>query len=168
MAVLDTPRLRLRPPQESDLDAFVEIHEDPEVLKYLNTLGGSAGRAAGWRIIAMLIGHWHLRGYGQWTVLDRETGEVIGRVGLWYPDGWPGVELGWLIRRSCWNRGYATEAGRAVIDFAFDHPELNHLISMIRADNTRSIRVAEKLGQTFERRETVKGDDVLVYGIRRS
>ena len=134
----------------------------------LNTLGESAGRAAGWRNIALILGHWQLRGYGQWTVVEKATGDVVGRVGLWYPEGWPGVELGWLIRRSCWNRGFATEACGAAIEFAFGACGLPHIISMIRIDNTRSVRVAEKLGLTLERTLVVKGGDVLVYGMRPS
>lgn len=167
MAVLETERLELRIPQERDLDAYVDIHEDPQVLQYLNTLGVSAGRAAGWRSIALLIGHWQLRGYGHWTVVERASGDVIGRVGLWYPEGWPGVELGWIIRRSRWNEGFATEAARAAIDFAFGPARLTHLISMIRTDNARSIRVADKLGLTIERTLSLKEGDTLVYGIRR-
>jgi RimJ/RimL family protein N-acetyltransferase len=168
MADLDTPRLLLRLPEERDLDAFVEIHEDPEVLQYLHTMGDAAGRAAGWRTLAMILGHWQLRGFGQWTVVERSTGDVIGRVGLWSPEGRPAVELGWLIRRSHWNRGFATEAGLAAIDFGFGRCRLTHLTSSIRSDNHRSIRVAEKLGQSLERREPAdEGGETLVYGIRK-
>jgi RimJ/RimL family protein N-acetyltransferase len=167
MAVLETARLLMRPPEGRDLDAFVEIHEDPEVLQYLSSIGPSEGRIAGWRMIAMLIGHWTLRGYGHWTVIEKSTGEVVGRVGLWFPEGWPGIELGWIISRSRWDRGYATEAARAAMRFGFEAAGLDHLISMIAADNVRSVRVAEKIGETLERREVIDGVDTLVYGIRR-
>lgn len=166
--VVETPRLLLRPPEGRDLDAFVDIHEDPEVLKYLRSIGNSEGRVAGWRLIAILIGHWELRGYGHWTVVEKATSHVVGRVGLWYPEGWPGVELGWIIRRSRWNRGYATEAARAALDFGFNTAGLTHIISMIAADNPRSIRVAEKIGETFRRRENVDGVDTLIYGCSRT
>ena len=86
----ETPRLLLRPPHASDLDAFVEIHEDPEVMRYMTLVGPLSGRVAGWRMLAMLIGHWQLRGYGQWTVLEKAGRQVIGRVGL--------VESGRLAR----------------------------------------------------------------------
>jgi RimJ/RimL family protein N-acetyltransferase len=150
-----------------DLEPFVEIHEDPEVLHYLRSIGNSEGRIAGWRLIAILIGHWTLRGYGHWTVVEKSSNLIVGRVGLWYPEGWPGVELGWLIRRSHWNQGLATEASQAALTFAFETVGLDHVISMIAADNPRSIRVAEKLGQTLERRETIADVDTLVYGITR-
>ena len=163
----ETPRLLLRPPHASDLDAFVDIHEDPEVIRYLTPLGQSAGRSAGWRMLALLIGHWQLRGYGQWTVLEKSTREVIGRVGLWNPEGWPGLEVGWVIRRSRWGNGFATEAAREAVRFAFEDVRADHLISLIRPDNARSIRVAEKIGETFERTHLMDGTALHVYGLHR-
>jgi RimJ/RimL family protein N-acetyltransferase len=167
MPALETPRLLLRPPESQDLDAFVEIHEDPEVLKYLTTLGQASGRAAGWRVIAMLLGHWQLRGYGQWTVVEKATNQIIGRVGPWHPEGWPGIELGWIIRRSHWNLGFATEAARAARDHAFSVIDTPQLISMIHPDNAASIRVAEKLGATLGRRDAFAGAAVLIYEFSR-
>jgi RimJ/RimL family protein N-acetyltransferase len=67
----------------------------------------------------MFVGHWHLRGYVQWTIVERTTGDVIGRVGLWYPEGWPDIDLGWIIRRSRWGHGFATEATRAALAWAW-------------------------------------------------
>ena len=163
----ETPRLQMRPPIAEDLDPYVEIHEDPEVLGSLGAIGPTTGRVGGWRMLALMLGHWHLRGYGQWTVVEKGTGDVVGRVGLWHPEGWPGVELGWLIRRSRWGRGYATEAAREALRFAFDVVEADHVISMIQPTNTRSIRLAEKLGESLEDRRLVNGQAMLVYGISR-
>jgi RimJ/RimL family protein N-acetyltransferase len=168
MVTRETPRLVLRPPDASDLEAFVEIHEDPEVIRHITIVGQPNGRPSAWRLLALMLGHWHLRGYGQWAVVEKATRHVIGRVGLWNPEGWPGVEVGWVIRRSRWGNGFATEAARESIRFAFDEVGADHLISIIRPDNARSIRVAEKIGETLERTETIDGVASLVYGIRRS
>lgn len=164
----ETDRLLLRPPVAADLDPFVEIHEHPEVRQFAVALGQASGRSAAWRMLALLIGHWHLRGYGQWTVIEKSTRDVVGRVGLWHPEGWPGLEIGWVIRRSCWNRGFATEAAAAARDFAFQHVGATHVISMIRSDNHRSIRVAEKIGETLEGTHVLEGAEVLVYGMKRT
>jgi RimJ/RimL family protein N-acetyltransferase len=115
----------------------------------------------------MLVGHWHLRGYGHWTVVEKATGEVIGRVGLWYPEGWPGIDLGWIVRRSRWGHGFATEATRAALDWAWEHVDTDHIISFIEPDNTRAVRVAEKVGMTYERSDVLNGMGVQVYGIHR-
>jgi RimJ/RimL family protein N-acetyltransferase len=164
---VDTARLLLRPPQAADAAPLLEIHQDPAVVKYVLFGTTQAGITGAWRSVAMMIGHWHLRGYGQWTVVERESGDVIGRVGLWYPEGWPGLELGWIIRRERWGCGFATEAAEAALVWTWDHVATDHVISIIQPDNHRSIRVAEKIGETPERREVVNGVESVVYGIRR-
>ena len=135
-------------------------------MRYMTIVGPSTGRIAGWRMLAMLIGHWQLRGYGQWTVIEKRSREVVGRVGLWQPEGWPGLEVGWVIRRTRWGHGFATEAAHEAIRFAFEDLRANHLISLIRPDNARSIRVAEKIGATFERTHVMDGTALHVYGVR--
>jgi RimJ/RimL family protein N-acetyltransferase len=168
MVTIDTPRLRLRSPEESDAVPFLEIHQDPEAAKYVLSGNPAVGPTTAWRVIAMLIGHWHLRGYGQWTVIERATEQVVGRVGLWNPEGWPGIELGWIIRRSRWNNGFATEAASAALEWAWANVKTDHIISMIQPGNTRSIRVAEKIGQTFESLNDLHGERVLIYGVHRT
>ncbi len=157
----------MRPPRHEDLDAFIAIHTDPDVIRHL-TLQGEPGRSGAWRMLALLVGHWQLRGYGHWTVVEKASGLVVGRVGLWNPEGWPGLEVGWVIRRSHWNRGYATEAARDAIGFAFDVVGADHVISLIAPDNHRSIRIAEKIGERFERVMPHQDRDVLVYGAARA
>ena len=109
----------------------------------------------------MMLGHWQLRGYGQWTVIEKRTGEMIERVGLWHPEGWLGIDLGWIIRRSRWNNGFATDAARAALDWAWDHVATDHIISLIQPGNAPSIRVAEKIGERFERNDSMNGGDVI-------
>ncbi len=69
--------------------------------------------------MAMFVGHWSLRGYGLWAAEERATGEFVGRIGLWNPEGWPGLEVGWLLDCACWGRGLATEGARAALAYAF-------------------------------------------------
>ena len=82
-----TPRLLLRTPRLSDLDGWAEFSADAQAMRFL---GGPVAREQVWRHIALLIGHWHLRGYGQWVLERREDGRFVGRAGLWRPEGWPG------------------------------------------------------------------------------
>jgi RimJ/RimL family protein N-acetyltransferase len=85
---------------------------------------------------------------------------------LWNEAGGPGLELGWLIRRSSWGRGFATEASQAALDWTRQHLDVDHLISVIHAENLQSIRIAEKLGMHVEKTEVVDGAEMLTYGIR--
>jgi RimJ/RimL family protein N-acetyltransferase len=147
---LETTRLVLRPIAEADLDGFAAMYGDPEVMRHMGD-GRPLTRAATWRTMALFLGHWALRGYGQWALVEKATGRLVGRAGLWNPDGWPGLEVGWLLDRPAWGRGFATEAGRAALAWAFEVLGARRVISVIAPDNVRSIRVAERLGETFER-----------------
>jgi RimJ/RimL family protein N-acetyltransferase len=158
---LITERLELRPWREDDLNEYAAIVSDPEVGRYV---GGSQDRATAWRQIAIFIGHRELRGWTSSAVVERASGQLLGRGGLWQPEGWPGVEVGWILGRSAWGRGYASELGLAVRDYAFGQLGIPHLISVIDPDNVASIRVAEKIGATFERKYDLGGTPCLIYG----
>jgi len=167
VVTLETDRLRLRMFRQDDLDAYAAICADAEVMRYLGD-GKALSRADAWRQIAMILGHWSLRGYGLWAVEERATGSLVGRIGLFEPEGWPGFELGWMLRRASWGKGYAIEGARRALAHAFTEMGRDHLISLIRPANQPSIRVAEKLGETLESRTELFGHDVLVYGIARA
>ena len=92
---------------------------------------------------------------------------MVGRVGLFNPEGWPGIELGWLIRHSHWGRGYATESASAALDWAWRNVDTDHIISMIAPDNVASIRIATKIGERFERELVMDGITRHVFGVHR-
>lgn len=157
-AAIDTERLLLRLPCEADAEALLDIHRDADVRQSLQVPPEAVNVTMAWRSVAMMIGHWQLRGYGQWTVIERATGETVGRVGLWHPAGWPGVELGWVIRRDRWGQGLATEAAAAALTWAWRHVGTDLIISLIQPGNMRSVRVAEKIGARHE-------DAIIVGGV---
>jgi RimJ/RimL family protein N-acetyltransferase len=162
---LRTERLVLRGWRDSDLDAWAAIAADAEVMRWVGDPEGM-DREQAWRHMAYLAGHWELRGFGPWAVAERAAGELVGRIGPYRPEGWPGLELGWLVARSRWGRGYAVEAGRATMSWAREALGATRLISLIADDNRRSQRVAEKLGMTLAGRATVHGvHDLRVFGV---
>jgi len=163
---LSSQRLTLRGFTAADLDALAPIYADPEVSRYIGD-GTPADRAATWRALAGMLGHWQLRGYGEWALIEQATGRLIGRAGLYNPEGWPGLEAGWLLARDRWGCGFATEAGHAILAYAFTQLGADHVISLIRPANTASIRVAQRLGERLERELNLRGQPVLVYGINR-
>jgi RimJ/RimL family protein N-acetyltransferase len=161
---LRTERLLLRAFRADDFEPFAAIVSDPEVVRYLDD-GEPISREECWRGIALFIGHWHLRGYGWWAVEHRHTGEFLGRIGLYNPEGWPGIEIGWLLAQHAWGTGLATEGAAAALTYAFDILHVNHIISLIDPRNTRSIRVAQKLGETYEHHIQHTNRNLAVYGI---
>ncbi|MEL6165568.1 MAG: GNAT family N-acetyltransferase [Cyanobacteria bacterium J06641_2] len=164
--ILKTQRLILREFRESDLDDYAQMSADAEVMRYIGT-GKILSREESWRSMAAIMGHWHFRGYGLWAVEEQKSGEMIGRIGCWKPEGWIGLEIGWCLRKAFWGNGFATEAGLASMDFAFNKLEQSHVISLIHPDNLASIKVAEKLGEKFEKEIEILGKKALVYRINR-
>jgi RimJ/RimL family protein N-acetyltransferase len=110
-----------------------------------------------------MLGHWLMRGYGMWAVEERSTGSMVGRVGFIDPEGWPGFELGWMIDRSRWGRGYAPEAADVALRFARDVLRRERVISLIRPANAASIRVAEKIGLRRDGSLQLLEQEALVY-----
>jgi ribosomal-protein-alanine N-acetyltransferase len=145
-----TERLQLVALEERHFDAFAALHAEPETMRHIGD-GRPLDRVAAWLHLAMLLGHWQLRGYGVWAVETRDTAKLIGRVGLLHPQGWPDAELNWMIAPALRGRGFATEAARAALDFAFDTIGLTRAVSLVRPENTASRRVAAKLGAVPDR-----------------
>jgi RimJ/RimL family protein N-acetyltransferase len=102
------------------------------------------------------------------AVEEKATGSFVGRVGLHHPEGWPEPEIGWMLVRPVWGRGYAYEAANAAVRVAFDSLAWNRAVSLIAPDNARSIAVAERLGERFECELTVRGHQVALYAMEAS
>jgi RimJ/RimL family protein N-acetyltransferase len=133
----------MRPLRIEDFDAYADYVGDDAAYHYL---GGAQPRSVAWRGFMTIAGAWHLQGFSMFSVIHKTTGDWIGRVGPWMPDGWPGPEVGWGIVRRCWNQGYATEAAAASIDWAFENLGWDRVIHPIDPENEASRAVARKLG----------------------
>jgi RimJ/RimL family protein N-acetyltransferase len=140
---LETPRLILRPPHRDDLDAWAAMMLDEPAARFI---GGVMPRATSWRALMTMIGAWHAHGFAMFSVIEKDTGRWVGRLGPWMPEGWPGPEIGWSLVRECWGRGYATEGATAAADWAFDHLGWDRMIHSIHPDNVASQAVARRLG----------------------
>jgi RimJ/RimL family protein N-acetyltransferase len=162
---LETDRLILRMWRNDDFEPYLELCSDPEVMRFLG--GKALDRYECWRHMGFMVGHWHLLGFGPWAVEEKATGDFVGRVGFLQPEGWPGFELGWTLSRKFWGRGYASEAARRALDYAFNEMDRDHVISLIDPLNTNSIKVAERLGEKVEGKTELFGHEVLIYGIDR-
>lgn len=143
---LETERLVLRAPAEGDFAAEAEFYAS-DASKFV---GGPKRPDETWRTLAMLLGHWHMRGYGFWAIDEKETGAYVGRAGLWFPEGWPEPEIGWTLMNHATGKGYATEAALAARAYAYDVLGWATAISLIDPANAGSIAVAERLGAEFD------------------
>lgn len=144
---LETNRLVLRPMLESDFDSLHRIFTDTKVMASFDHPPFTREQMERW--LNRNLDHQDEFGYGLFSVILKETGELIGDCGLEQMEDMGGAELGYDFRSEFWNQGYATEAATAVRDYAFDVLKLPQLISLIRAGNLASKCVAEKVGMTF-------------------
>ncbi len=140
---LITERLILRPPVAEDFDPYVRLMADEATARYI---GGVQPRAVAWRGFMSVAGSWAINGYSFFTVVEKVTGQWVGRVGPWQPEGWPGTEVGWGLGAAFQGKGYATEAATAAIDWAFDHLGWTEVIHSIDPANLASQAVAARLG----------------------
>jgi ribosomal-protein-alanine N-acetyltransferase len=146
---LRTQRLRLRRWREADREPWAALNADPVVMEhYPATLSRVESDAAFDRNEARFDEH----GFGHWAVEVVATGRVAGSVGLWAPDFQahftPAVEVGWRLAREAWGRGYASEAARAALGFAFTALGLDEIVSFTVPANLRSRAVMERIGMT--------------------
>lgn len=146
MPHIETERLILRAWKHEDIAPSIALMADAEVTRY--TAGAPQAPLDAWRGLNTIVGHWFLRGYGFWAVERKEDHAFIGRIGVWNPEGWPGMEVGWTLGRQFWGQGYASEAARASMDYAFMTQPIEKLLSVIHVDNAPSKAVAKRIGET--------------------
>ena len=148
-ARLETQRLLLRPMLATDLEALYGIFTDPRVMASFGVEPFNREQMRRW--LQRNLDHQRQFGYGLFSVILKEDRTLIGDCGLenMELDGQAVAELGYDFRSAYWNQGYATEAARAVRDYAFDVLHLPKLVSLIRVGNLASRRVAEKVGMHF-------------------
>jgi len=157
--MIETERLLLRRVTSADLDELIAIHAQPAVMRFM----GSFDRDEALQWMSRNEREWEELGYGRLAIVERATGRFLGRSGLKYWPQFGETEVGWLLRPDAWGRGFASEAGRACVEWGFEHLQLGHITAMIRPDNHRSIRVAERLGMEPLRGDVLLGEPVVVY-----
>jgi RimJ/RimL family protein N-acetyltransferase len=109
-------------------------------------VGGPQARSVAWRGFLQVAGAWIVQGFSMFSVIEADSGRWIGRLGPWFPEGWPGREVGWAIIPEAQGRGFATEGSAAAMDWAFDHLGWDEVVHCIDPANGPSQAVALRLG----------------------
>ncbi len=162
---IESLRLTLAAPRAEDWLALHAYYSDAECARYTfqNPLPESETR----RVVGSLVRHWERKGYGPYVVREKQSGAVVGLVGLWFPSEWPETEIKWAIIREHWGRGYASEAARAVLAMLPHYLSDMQPISLIDAENTRSIALAIALGAELEKELIFRNAPFHIYRHRR-
>ena len=140
---IHTDRLILRPVAAGDFEALAAMSADPRVMSFL---GGEQPRSVAWRSFLSMAGAWTLQGFGMFSVIERDTGVWLGRIGPHRPEGWPGTEVGWALIHDAWGKGYALEAAAAAMTYSVESLGWTDIIHCIADENLASQRVARRLG----------------------
>ncbi len=178
MTTIETERLLLRKPRLEDAADLAVAYADPETVRYIGD-GSTATREQVEQGIAFWLERWEANGVGLFSMERHEDGRVIGRSGflVWDGGAWEvanfadageraEVELGWLVAREHWGQGYATEAALAMRDWGIAERGFTRLISIIGHSNARSVRVAEKIGERYERDIVPWGKPAMLYALQ--
>lgn len=147
---IETGRLILRAPEAGDFSIYRDFFADAEASRFY---GGPMDASAAWRVLAADLGHWALRGYGRWAVVERLSGGMIGSCGLWWAEGWPRSELTWWIVPEARRKGYAAEASRAAIAFGYRTLGWDVVETHMNDANVAARQLTEKLGGRIVARE---------------
>ena len=169
--ILETKRLSLRRLTMDDLNDLHKLYSDPEIRKYFPegvlTLEGTKEELG-----------WHMQGHpehpelGLWATIHKETGQFIGRCGLlpWEIDDKLEIEIAYLLDKSFWHQGLATEAAQGLLQYGFEKLKLSRLICLMNPENIASRRVAERIGMKLEKQITgIVGDNypTVLYSINK-
>lgn len=162
--ILETPRLYVRESTLADIPDFYRIYQNPSVTDYMEPLFENPKEEAAYLqdYISQVYGFY---GFGIWTVILKETGEIIGRAGLNIREGYDLAELGFVIDTALQNRGLAFEVCSAILVYAREELALEALQAFVKKDNLASIRLLEKLGFSYSHHVCEKGNDYQLYTI---
>jgi len=158
-----TDRLLLRPVTVDDAHDLAAIYADPEVTRYVRGFDLDGTRAQ----LERFAGEWVTRGIGVFAIVDGATGVFLGRAGVKYWPEFDFTEVGWVLRRDVWGRGYATEAGRASLEYAFANSALEMVTAMVAKGNDASFAVARNLGMEPWRDDVVFETECTIFAAHR-
>lgn len=168
MIILETQRLILRRLTPDDLDDLYALYRDPQVRHYFPE-GILTREETLEELEWFLNGHPEHPELGLWATIHKASNRFIGRCGLlpWIIDGRYEVEIAYMLAKETWGQGLGTEAARGIRDYAFEKLGLSRLICLIDRYNQASIRVATKIGMTFEKEGRDDKGPFMLYSINK-
>lgn len=165
--VLETERLVLRRPQQSDFDDIFAMWSDLDVVRHVT--GNAFTKEEAWARLLRSAGHWALMGFGYWVVSEKHSGKFIGEVGFGQykrgidPAFDEAPEIGWMLTQSSQGQGYGTEAVRAALQWADSRWPEAEIVCIISPENAASLALARKCAFAKDRTASYKGKPTLVF-----
>ncbi len=164
---IETERCIINIPTLNDVNNYQILHSDSDVMLFL---GGKRDRDTTLEWIKQDIVHYNKHGFCLGLVFDKKSNTFIGRAGLVYlnyDDTQRDIEIGYEIKKDCWNQGYATELVLALTHWGFDHLDVTRLVAVTHPENLKSQRVLDKAGMHFKNTIQINSKRLLFYVINR-
>ena len=162
---IQTPHMTLCPLRSEDAIVLHRIYQSEGVLRYFPNPAPPALEKVQ-RFIAGQQAHWEKYGYGNWGIMPAGEKEIIGWAGLQYLPELNETEVGFLLDRPFWGKGYATEAALASLKYGFGNFSLDHIIALVHPDNLASRRVIEKSGMVYVETLSLWGMELMRHTTR--
>ncbi|KTC84239.1 MULTISPECIES: GNAT family N-acetyltransferase [Legionella] len=165
--LIETKRLLIKIPILDDLDNWNSLHSDPEVMRFM---GGSKTRTTVQEWLESDILHYKKHGFCMGSVFDKNNKKFMGRAGLVYldhDDTQPDIEIGYVLHKEQWNKGYGLELVLALIGWGFSQLNVNRLVAVTRPENKRSQKILEKANMQYKKQIQFHDEDFLFYHIHK-
>ncbi len=158
--ILNSNRLILREFELSDAEEIYKLNSDKEVIRYTGDIAFESVEAAS--EFLSNYNDYELNGYGRWAVIEKESKAFRGWCGLKYhSEGF--TDIGFRFHRMYWGNGYASESAKSVLDYGFNSLCLTEIIGRASQENIASIKVLEKIGMKFWKKDVCEGIPNSVY-----
>ncbi len=162
MPEIETVRLRLRHCTFADLDDLLQIRGDAEVMRFIGDRKPQSKERVQ-ELLQEIINHWQKHGFGRWAVIDKANDKFIGLCGLNYLEYIDEIEIGYLLAKPAWGKGFATESAKASLRYAFEELQLEQIVAVAFPENTASRKVMEKLGMKYVKHTQLFEGEVAYY-----
>lgn len=160
--IAETERLIIREITKEDVPRLYELYADEEITRYMESLLPTIEEEVEYTE-NYIKNVYYFYGYGIWVLIEKSSGKLIGRAGLEYHDGFDGLELGFMLGKEYWHKGYAYEACQAVLAYGEKELEQHSYRALVHEQNEASQRLCEKLGFTEYGRENLDGVSHMDY-----
>jgi RimJ/RimL family protein N-acetyltransferase len=166
MPEIETLRLQLRHCTFADADDLARIRGDAEVMRFIGDRKPQSKEKVG-ELLREIIVHWQKHNFGRWAVINKADNQFIGICGFNYLNHTEEIEIGYLLAKSAWGKGLATEAAKACLRYGFEELQLEQIVAVAFPENIASRKVMEKLNMRYIKLEHLNEGLVAYYEIWR-
>lgn len=163
--MLETERLILRPLDEIDAGEIFAMRSDADVMRFIRETQKNRSESVDW--IKLVSSRWQSERTGFCAMIKKRGGAFVGWCGVWRLDETGETEIGYAVAKDFWGKGFASEAARRFLQYAFAELDAEKVVAVARPENAASLRVMEKIGMSFVKNGKFYNQNLTQYAITR-